>query len=104
MMEMPPAYGIACDEIHILRDFEEDFRRGIFNFSNEEIERFQLDIMNLSDPSWRIWFRYRIENAGRLLQTGSSELLSRTSRYAIMCLFNLSKYWVCWVKLKRKYR
>ena len=105
LMELPPNYGIACDEIHILRDIEEDFNRGIFNFSTEDVERFRLDTSSLSHPSWNTWYYYKVENSGALLKKGYANLLAgKPSHYVGMCLLNLLKYWKCWLDLKGKYR
>jgi hypothetical protein len=104
LMDMPPDYGIACDEIHILRDMYEDFDRGIFNFSKEDIERYGLDASDLSHTAWNLWFRSRIENAGKLLRKGYWSLLTaKPSRYTGMCLLMLPKYLKCWLALKAKH-
>jgi len=70
LMEIPPDYGIACDEIHILRDIDEDFSRGIFNFSIEDVNKYRLNINRLNHPSWQPWIHYKIKNAGVLLKSG----------------------------------
>jgi phytoene/squalene synthetase len=105
LMDTPPDYGVACDEIHILRDFEEDYSRGIFNFSEDDIKKYGLYVNNLHDQSWNLWFKDRITNVGILLQTGYIRLLKqKPSRYNGMCLLNLLKYWKCWIDLKARYK
>lgn len=104
LMDVPPNYGIACDEVHILRDFDEDFSRGIFNFSSEDVKSYGLVLGDRTHPSWNLWFCDRIENAGNLLKAGYMDLLKmRPSRYTGMCLLNLSKYWKNWLDLKAKH-
>ena len=96
-----PSYGVACDEIHIMRDFKKDFNDGIFNFSVEDVQKFSLDINDIKHPNWQKWFTEKHNESGKWLRDGYSELRRKPSRYHLMCIFNLSRYASLWVRTRR---
>jgi hypothetical protein len=99
-----PNHGIACDEVHILRDFHEDFKRGIYNFSQREKDDYNLDIENINHLSWKRWFKEKHKQAGKYIIKGYIELLREPLRYSCIAMFNLTRYFLCWLKIKMKWK
>jgi len=96
-----PAYGIACDEIHILRDFKDDFNAGIFNFSQEEVVKYGLNINKPFDhKTWKTWFFDKHKNVKKLIKMGIKELTVKPDKYSLICTFNFTRYSLTWLKIK----
>lgn len=98
-----PDYGVACDEVHILRDLNIDVHMGIFNFSIDEMRYFNLDLQNLDGPSLKAWFRERHCAAGLWLRSGFQTLAKNPSKWSMACTFILSRYFYQWLWMAKRW-
>jgi len=85
--------GIGCKLVHLLRDFIEDLDLGYVNISQDDIERYRINLDNVNDDNFRTWIRARVELAREHFRKGKRNLSkSRRLRYKIASYLYCAKY------------
>jgi phytoene/squalene synthetase len=85
--------GIGCKLVHLLRDFIEDFSQGYVNISQDDIERYRINLDNINDDKFRAWVKDKVGLAKKYFRKGKRNLSnSRHLRYKIATYLYCAKY------------
>lgn len=85
--------GVGCKLVHLLRDFIEDLDQGYVNISQDDMERYRINLDNINDDNFQAWVRDQVELAREHFRKGKHNLSnSKRLRYKIASYLYCAKY------------
>ncbi|MEW6621298.1 MAG: squalene/phytoene synthase family protein [bacterium] len=88
-----PYGGIACKQIHILRDFIEDLYQGWINIPVEDIGDYKIELNYINTPSFRQWVQEKVKFAEDYFLIEKQNLKTVPSlRYKLAVVALFAKY------------